>query len=125
MSQKSRRSVSLPFGSLPVFGDVGEPSMAGLQRLAESNMKFVQQWGEAWAKFMAERFDSDQAFMGRMAECRDLATATKLQAEWASKAMGDYMAEGQTLAELARRQAAEAFALPSRAAPKAGPDAGA
>ena len=110
MTKQSEKHIDSPHGPHPRFDEAGELSIASMQSLAESPVKFALQWSEQWAKFARLRFDRDQEFIGSLAECRDWVGISKLQATWLCEALEDYFLEGREVAELARKQTTEAFA---------------
>ena len=60
-------------------------------------------------RFAQERFAKGLEAVVQLAECRDPATAFAVQAEFASKAAADYLAEGQKMIELMSYLAQDGF----------------
>jgi hypothetical protein len=72
--------------------------MSGWMALATTN---VHTWQTEWTNFVAARIEHDRATLQRLAGCRDLLEAAKVQQEWFAEATAAYLEEGRRIAAIA------------------------
>jgi hypothetical protein len=72
-----------------------------LGRAGEVCLKACQTWHEETTRFLTRRFERDAELATRLLGCRDLSDAMRLQQEWASAAVQDYLDQTRRVAEIA------------------------
>jgi hypothetical protein len=86
-----------PGGDAFVFPDLPD-MMSGWMTLATSNL---QAWQSEWTNFVATRIEHDRLTLQRLASCRDLMEAAKVQQDWFAEATASYLEEGRRFAAIA------------------------
>jgi hypothetical protein len=79
--------------------------MTGWMSMTSSNM---QAWQNELTNFWARRLEHDRLTMQRMAGCRDVMQAARLQQDWFADALASYLEEGRRLTAIAIEPAAAA-----------------
>lgn len=82
-------------------GPRGQPINEVLGRAGEACLDACQNWHTETSSFLLKRFDRDAELARRLLECRDWSHALRLQQEWASAAVQDYLEHTQRTAEMA------------------------
>ncbi len=60
-----------------------------------------QTWHAETGRFLLKRFERDTDLARRLLDCRDWSDAVRLQQEWASAAVQDYLDQTRRVAEMA------------------------
>lgn len=81
-----------PFAALPL--------MDGWLRASRSWMDLAGRCSARMVAFMGERMQADLELGKKLAECRDMASLTRLQSEWLQQTVEHYRREMQATSEL-------------------------
>jgi hypothetical protein len=91
-----------PGGDAFALPDVPD-MMTGWVSLTSSNL---QAWQTELTNFVARRLEQDRLTMQRLASCRDLMQAARVQQDWFADACVSYLEESRRLAAIAIEPAA-------------------